>query len=60
LHEPAHREADILPLLAKLWRSASSDDLDPKLRDKIGALAQSAYDPQRAALFVRIPELHLG
>ncbi len=64
LRQPAHREGDelFLPLLAKLARSASSDDMDPELRDKIGSLAQKSYgeDPSWAALFARIPELHLG
>lgn len=64
LSQPAHREGDaiFLPLLAKLARSASSDDLDPALRDKIGALAQQRLqaDPEWAALFARIPDLRLG
>jgi hypothetical protein len=64
LREPAHREGDqlFLPLLAKLARCASSDDMDPGLRDKIGALAQRPLrdDPEWAALFARIPDLRLG
>ena len=64
LREPAHREGDelFLPLLAKLARSASSDDLDPGLRDKVGALARRVHeeDPSWAALFARIPDLRLG
>ncbi|MFP2956340.1 Dabb family protein [Myxococcus sp. 1LA] len=64
LHEPVHREMDLflLPLLAKLARSASSDDLDPWLRDKVGALAQQRLDndPEWAGLFARIPDLRLG
>ena len=64
LYEPIHREADLffLPLLAKLARNASSDDTDPALRDKIGALVQQRIteDPEWAGLFARIPEVQLG
>ncbi|MCW5831635.1 MAG: Dabb family protein [Labilithrix sp.] len=64
LADPAHREGDLifLPLLAKLARSASSDDNDPALRDKVNALARErlATDPEWAGLFARIPDLQLG
>lgn len=64
LREPAHTEGDklFLPLLAKLARLASSDDPDPALRGKIGALVQQrlAEEPEWAALFTLIPEVQLG
>jgi Stress responsive A/B Barrel Domain len=64
LDHPAHRKGDelFLPLLAKLTRSASSDDMDPLLRTKIGALVREkmAADPTWAALFELIPDLRLG
>ncbi|AKU97847.1 hypothetical protein AKJ09_04511 [Labilithrix luteola] len=64
LRQPAHREGDqfFLPLLSKLARSASSDDMDPGLRDAIGALAQKVLldDAEWSALFAAIPDLKLG
>lgn len=64
LRQPAHREGDqfFLPLLSKLARSASSDDMHPELRDKVGAIAQKVLldDAEWAALFARIPDLKLG
>ncbi|MFY0541416.1 Dabb family protein [Nannocystis pusilla] len=64
LREPVHCEGDrfFLPLLAKLSRSASSDDLDPGLRDKIGSLVRQRLedDPEWAALLAGIPDVQLG
>lgn len=64
LMDPAHTEGDalFLPLLAKLARISSSDDADPALRDKIGALVQAKLvaEPAWGALFAEIPEVQLG
>ncbi len=50
-----------LPLVAKLARVSSSDDPDPALREKIGALVQKkmAEEPEWAALFERIPDVKI-
>ena len=62
LHEPAHAAADreILPHVAKLAAVDLSDDPDPELRAKIGALHQRrlATDPQFAE-FMRSVEAEL-
>jgi hypothetical protein len=63
LSDPLHRAGDfvIVPRLARLARTALSDDLEPALGARIGEMfgRKMAADPEWRALFDLIPERSL-
>ncbi|APR80991.1 Hypothetical protein A7982_06338 [Minicystis rosea] len=60
---PIHREGDFvfIPLLAKLSRTALSDDMAPGLGAEIAAMFQRhmARDPEWARLLAQIPDANI-
>jgi hypothetical protein len=61
LRQPVHREGDFvfIPLLAKLARTAMSNDVDPDLGGKIMTFWRAAADAQWQALFELIPDTRI-